>query len=92
MVVGGLGVRFPCPVSVVVVVWQLEFWQFPTCCGAYVQVLVPLSLLKVPPETSHCVCEGDAASAVVVPKANNDIDPSNINKAVLDILVLLGVR
>ena len=82
----------PAPVSVVVVVWQLLFWQFPTCVGPNVQVLVPLSLVKVPPAPSHCVCEGDAASAVVVPKANNDIDPSNINKAVLDIVLLLGVR
>jgi hypothetical protein len=79
----GLLPRFPCPVSVFVVVWQLLFWQFPTGFGADTQTLVPASLVNVPPEASHCVCEGDAASVAVVPKANNDIDPSNI-KAVRD--------
>jgi hypothetical protein len=87
----GLLPEFPCPVSVVVVVWQLLLLQFPTGVGPDVQTLVPLSLVKVPPAASHCCCEGDAASAAVVPKANNDIDPSNINKAVrVDIVLLLG--
>jgi hypothetical protein len=77
---------------VVVVVWQLVLLQFPTGFGADVQTLVPLSLVKVPPAASHCCCEGDAASAGVVAKATNDIDPSNINKAVrVDIVLLLGV-
>jgi len=84
----GLLSRFPCPVLVVVVVWQLSFWQFPTGFGPDTQTLVPDSLVNVPPEASHCCCEGDAASVAVVPKANHDIDPSNIN-AVFDILLLL---
>ena len=88
----GLLPRFPCPVSVVVVVWQLVLLQFPTGFGPDVQTLVPLSLVKVPPAASHCCCEGDSDSAGVVAKATNDIDPSNINKAVrVDIVVLLGV-
>ncbi len=88
----GLLPRFPCPVSVVVVVWQLVLLQFPTGVGPDVQTLVPLSLVKVPPAASHCCCEGDADSAGVVAKATNDIDPSNINIAVrVDIVLLLGV-
>jgi hypothetical protein len=91
----GLLPRFPCPVLVVVVVWQLLLSQFPTGAGADVQTLVPLSLVKVPPAASHVVCEGDAASAAVVPKANNDIDPSNIKDIrdiVLLLVLLLGLR
>jgi hypothetical protein len=91
----GLLPRFPCPVLVVVVVWQLLLSQFPTGVGPDVQTLVPLSLVKVPPAASHVVCEGDAASAAVVPKANNDIDPSNIKDIrdiVLLLVLLLGLR
>jgi hypothetical protein len=84
----GLLPRFPCPVLVVVVVWQLLLSQFPTGVGPNVQTLVPASLVKVPPAASHVDCEGDAASAAVVPKANNDIDPSNI-KDIRDIVLLL---
>jgi hypothetical protein len=81
----GLLSRFPCPVLVVVVVWQLSLLQFPTGVGPDTQT--PLSFVKVPPDAVHCCSEGDAATAAVVPKANNDTDPSN-KKAVRDIVLL----
>jgi hypothetical protein len=64
---------FPCPlVSVdVVVVWL--FGLLPTFVVLLVvQVTVPFSLVKVPPEDVHCCSDGEAASATVGPKASRE--------------------
>jgi hypothetical protein len=47
------------------------------------QVIVPWSLV-------HPLGRACAAIAPVVPKANNDIEPSNVNKAVRDIVSSLS--
>jgi hypothetical protein len=71
--------ELPLPVTVVVVVWQLSWAGSPLQTGWGGQVHVAVD----PPVLSQVQPEGHwlqlAASAAVVPNANNDIEVSNNN-------------
>jgi hypothetical protein len=83
---GGVLGFFKLPCALVSVV-EVHVVSLPPAVVVLVVVHVFVGLSHELPSTlSHCTCEDDAASAPVVPRANNDTDPSN-NKA-FDIVLL----